>query len=81
MSYEPRSDLYVFRMYTIDSNHIIVIPETEDVALDRPEFRLKQNVLALFPSTTCFYSSVVMSQPSRVIKLLRKHPYANYIIF
>lgn len=50
----------------MDPSHIKLIPETEDAALSRVEFRLKQNVLALFPGTTCFYSSIVMSQPSRV---------------
>lgn len=50
----------------MNPSHIILIPDNEEVALSRVEFRLKQNVLALFPGTTCFYSSIVMSQPSRV---------------
>lgn len=43
-----------------------MIPESDDAALQRPEFKLRQSVLALYPGTTCFYSATVMSPPSRV---------------
>lgn len=58
------------RIYKVAFEQIFLIPENEEAALSRPEFKLKQNVLALFPGTTCFYSSVVMSQPTRVIQYL-----------
>lgn len=45
---------------------MILVPESDEAALEQVEFKLRQNVLALFPGTTCFYSAVVMSTPSRV---------------
>lgn len=52
-------------MYFVEAGNVIPLPESDESALESPEFRLRQNVLALFPGTTCFYSAVVMSQPSR----------------
>lgn len=69
----------------MSEENIIIIPENEEEALNRVEFRLKQNVLALFPGTTCFYPSVVMSQPSRVITnpyhYHNHYPYHNNTYF
>lgn len=49
-----------------------MIADNQEDALARPEFKLRQNVLALFPGTTCFYSSIVMSQPSRVNQIYQR---------
>lgn len=57
--------LKLVRTYLVDAGNVIPLPESDEAALESPEFRLRQNVLALFPGTTCFYSAVVMSQPSR----------------
>lgn len=40
-----------------------MIPDDQD---DVPEFPAGHTVLALYPSTTCFYKAVVVQPPSKV---------------
>ncbi len=52
--------------HLVKKENIIFVPKSDDAALEEAEFKLRQSVLALYPGTTCFYSAVVMSTPSRV---------------
>jgi hypothetical protein len=46
-----------------------VIPVlSSEAAKSSPEIPAQQDVLALYPGTTCFYKAIVIAPPSKVIK-------------
>ncbi|KAG0027582.1 hypothetical protein BGZ82_008915 [Podila clonocystis] len=48
--------------YTLSTRSVIMIVDDQD---DVPEFPAGHTVLALYPSTTCFYKAVVVQPPSK----------------
>ncbi|KAG0097551.1 hypothetical protein BGZ93_002485 [Podila epicladia] len=48
--------------YTLSTRSVIMIVDDQDAV---PEFPAGHTVLALYPSTTCFYKAVVVQPPSK----------------
>jgi len=51
------------RTYTLSARSVIMIMDDQDAV---PEFPAGHTVLALYPSTTCFYKAMVVQSPSKV---------------
>ena len=54
---------YVSRTYSLNARSVIMIVDDQDAV---PEFPAGHTVLALYPSTTCFYKAIVVRPPSKV---------------
>ncbi|KAG0339221.1 hypothetical protein BG000_002590 [Podila horticola] len=50
------------KTYTLSTRSVIMIVDDQDAV---PEFPAGHTVLALYPSTTCFYKAVVVQPPSK----------------
>jgi len=60
---EP-DDSGVQTRYVLPPKSIIPIASQQEVA-SQPEIKTGEDVLALYPGTTCFYKATVMVQPSK----------------
>ncbi|CAO3638216.1 unnamed protein product [Cunninghamella blakesleeana] len=50
--------------YTLQPRNVIPIPTTSDLEY-LPEINVGEDVLALYPGTTCFYSATIVQTPSK----------------
>lgn len=62
----------------LSPKYVIPVPTPKEAEM-APEIPAHQEVLALYPSTTCFYRAVVISPPSkvRVFVIIRGKTYNN----
>lgn len=60
---------FCFRRYMLQPRNVIPIPD-EDEAKGLLELNPGQDVLALYPGTTCFYRAKVIAAPSKVVLYL-----------
>lgn len=49
----------------LSPRYVIPVPTSEEAKL-LPEIPAQQDVLALYPGTTCFYKATVIAPPSKV---------------
>ncbi|RUO96512.1 SGF29 tudor-like domain-containing protein [Jimgerdemannia flammicorona] len=66
----------VRQKYMVPIKSVIPIPNESEVRL-LPEIPPNQDVLALYPGTTCFYKATVVVSPSKVGCLLRGQVFAT----
>ncbi|KAI9363843.1 SGF29 tudor-like domain-containing protein [Pilaira anomala] len=52
--------------YMLQPRNIIPIPDADEAAKGHTELNSGQDVLALYPGTTCFYRAKIVSAPSKV---------------
>lgn len=53
------------RRYMLQPRNVIPIPDADE-ARGYPELNQGQDVLALYPGTTCFYRAKVVTTPTKV---------------
>lgn len=54
----------------LQPRNVIAIPNINE-AREHPELSVGQDVLALYPSTTCFYKARIVEPPSKVNNSIR----------
>lgn len=52
--------------------YVIPVKTSEDAKFS-PEIPTQQDVLALYPGTTCFYKAIVIAPPSKVSDLYSRY--------
>lgn len=65
----------------LQPRNVIAIPNINE-AREHPELSVGQDVLALYPSTTCFYKARIVEPPSKVnnsIRSLNKKKRLTYL--
>lgn len=59
------SELIYSRYHMLSPKYLIPVPTPKE-AENAPEIPANQDVLALYPGTTCFYKAIVISPPNKV---------------
>lgn len=60
--------MYIFRRYMLPPRYVIPVKSSEEAKLSA-EIPARQDVLALYPGTTCFYKATVIAPPSKVLQI------------
>lgn len=64
----------------LQPRNVIRIPDADE-AKSHAELNPGQDVLALYPGTTCFYRAKIVSTPTKVIKDKKRNPINAYTPF